>query len=144
MSRELKFRAWDTSFNKMITRYITPDFRLAINSDGKVIGYEEETDENECLEYHDRFKVMQFTGLHDKNGKEIYEADIVIMKLFDPDMNYEDIPSLITGGVFEVFYDESECLYSLRNKSDNWTPNQIGCFRELEIIGNMYENGNLL
>jgi hypothetical protein len=57
MNREIKFRAWEFD-----------------NNGGKLVyGYESFI--GEALEKG--YQLMQFTGLHDKNGKEIYEGDII-------------------------------------------------------------------
>ncbi|MFA5652471.1 MAG: YopX family protein, partial [Candidatus Paceibacterota bacterium] len=67
--------------------------------------------------------IMQFTGLLDKNGKEIYEGDIVIMKHPDKDKILAK---------FEIVIDfENDCV-------DGWRSEQ------LEVIGNIYENPELL
>jgi len=66
---------------------------------------------------------MQFTELLDKNGKEIYEADIV---------RFSDDESL-----HEVFWDEKWAAFKIKN-----SPNKDES--EFEVIGNIYENGNIL
>jgi len=74
--------------------------------------------------------LMQFTGLLDKNGKEIYEGDIVYI-------NHRFGPN-ITG---EVLYDEAFGCY--RIKGDNITDwvERAGFY---EVIGNLYENSELI
>ena len=63
--REIKFRAWDYERKEMIQ----PE---------SIIGLEGETTKQLVLSAP-FLTLMQFTGLHDKNGKEIYEGDIVSM-----------------------------------------------------------------
>ena len=75
-------------------------------------------------------KGMQFTSLADKNGKEIYEGDI--LKRPDSETNYI---AVFNGGCF--------CIQDSENKHHNLTLlDGISIF--LEITGNIYENPELL
>ena len=72
----------------------------------------------------DGYEIMQYTGLKDKNGKEIYEGDVVN---FEGITNYEI--KFIRGGFAVDFKDGHRYL---------------GQFANPEIIGNIYENTELL
>lgn len=89
--------------------------------------------------YKDRFELMQFTGLLDKNGKEIYEGDILLRK----DMR---------GRLF--FHEDKACFYAWwryhKPKKDDRTDEFSGGgfdkeeASESEVIGNIYSNPELL
>lgn len=114
--REIKFRTWIKSVNAM--------------SDWDTIL--KECDRFSLL--HDpNFELMQFTGLKDKNDKEIFEGDVIKMWPTDePDIVEVAIIDFVDGAFCATFDDEgtdSELLVDLK---------------PLEIIGNIYENKELL
>jgi hypothetical protein len=111
--REIKFRAWDETLKKMSKIY---GFVLNLNGEIKVsIG----------------FKVMQYTGLKDINGKEIYEGDILVTELNE---------------ILIVKWCEEDAGFNLYYKE--WIYyGKLGITNEktkLIIIGNIYENSKLL
>jgi len=73
------------------------------------------------------FVWMQFTGLKDKNGREIYEGDVV---------QYESDFRKITGA---VGYDEASAAFKIAGNHFTWFNPEAA-----EIIGNIYENPELL
>ena len=132
--REYKFRAWDKEYEKM-TYFDDEDYDyrppLVFRLD-QVFKKDSNYDDYEDFEYNDitdSVEIMQYTGLHDKNGKEIYEGDIVKSFFVDTDEAGNEIYKYY---IIEVKYDEVLCSY------------KIDKFMNLEVIGNIYENKELL
>lgn len=133
MTREIKFRAW-SSKNKEMIYFGSPEV-LCDESEG-LLFYRK----NMALSVEmKRPKLMQFTGLHDKNGKEIYEGDVVEYEGYDAkDGSWRD------KWVVQFVNDLSS--YYLMPTNGDTKPDllhEIGNDM-LEIIGNIYENPELL
>ena len=114
MTREIKFRAWDKQSKQM-----SEPFGLFDIPDGFI-----NIDGNYC--YEADAEIMQYTGLKDVNGKEVYEGDIV---------NW----SRKTG---KVVWHKRIAGFVMENT--NLDLERIDIEFESEVIGNIYENPNLL
>ncbi len=118
MNRVIKFRVWDI------------EMKMWINNIGM--------SKNNILSHGNskRFHIMQFTGLKDKNGVEIFEGDKIVNN---------DYPNVLIVG----FNDESASFCGSKT-NDFETKNYFWFFNDViisdgwEIIGNIYENTELL
>ena len=156
MSREIKFRIWDGE------RYW---YNVAPLNDNKALTQELTSDEC-CFEYDNQYTtrkgdVEQFTGLVDKNGKEIYEGDIVRIKdrIIDHKNGDQEKDVWFTSDVVRI--DEEGVLFEEIPYGDlYWHRYKEHCnvygdfegdfrkiienYAELEIIGTEHENPELL
>jgi len=127
--KEIKFRAWDKEDKKMIY----PQFLLQ-DDDGCIFGDGEVAIHKDWIwEDMDYLEIMQFTGLKDKNGKEIYEGDIV--------QNSEGLIGQELHYIFTVIFMHGN--YILESEEDHEYNDYLGAVEPLEIIGNIYENPDL-
>lgn len=122
MNRQLKFRAWDGV--RMTTSGI-----MFNNSNG-CIEVPKEASFGGILTT--KYEVMQFTGLTDKNGEQVFEGDIV--QAYRSGQKFK-------GDIYLIKYDERQFIMASTIDETN-----IDCiwFFDFEIIGNIYENSNLL
>lgn len=139
MNREIKFRAWDKENKEMFTPigysymdgYLTCIIRDKRTTQNKVTEYLDENWYEELREPEYGVELMQFTGLKDKNGKEIYEGDIIRE---NARKNWEVKFDIEYGG----FYPFTYCSDGLGYECGRVEP------EDCEIIGNIYENPKLL
>lgn len=116
MNRPIKFRCWANG--KM-------EYAL------KIAPYEEKIGVNDffgAIYFGQPIEWMQFTGLLDKNGKEIYEGDIVKAPIYNDSYKLEDCVDKIEWGY------------------DHWEKGRVHHipWKSLEVIGNIHENHDLL
>lgn len=118
MNRPLKFRAWNSKSKQMV-------YKVNIDYNGHA------NDGQSYITYGPPDAVMQFTGMKDKRGKDLYEGDI--------------IQHFITGYIFSIVYkDGAFCL-----KAENDHPNKgvffgLNTLDNMEIKGNIFQNPEIL
>ena len=103
MNREIKFRAWHKNLKKM--------FKIGqITLEKGTWNYEPNDRDfiGMSIPSQPSFILMQYTGLHDKNGKEIYEGDIIRIKDSLIEIEGEVIFDTIDLS-FEVYDKENDC-----------------------------------
>jgi uncharacterized phage protein (TIGR01671 family) len=120
--RKIQFRVWDNLEKKYV--HELDDYH--INHKGDILLYN-----SKCID--DRYTIEQSTGLHDKNGKEIYEGDIIGLK--------GDIKTQ-----FEVVFHNGGFCYKIEDEyysfsGHNWLDDIVS---KWEVIGNVNKNKNLL
>lgn len=142
--RDKKFKAWDNEkkewFSPIYEGYNNKIFEILISLKGSLIirnegfeinGHKGNTIHESC--FPNRFELVQYTGLKDKNGKEIYEGDILRHINPKPFKNsvYEVV--FLNGGFAIKGDDYIEDLNEFLKGSSS-----------AEVIGNIYENPELL
>lgn len=125
MKRELKFRAWDTEYKEWVTDTLLfyPLSGNVFNTKRRNLG--EKSDKNVIL--------MQYTGLKDKNGVEIYEGDVV-KRAKGNLLRGEGWQEVITP----IEYRNGGFCWA------DWKLDKSTAENDLEVIGNIYENPELI
>ena len=118
--REIKFRAWYKEDKVMSRRFTLENLQCGQG----------------VLDDFNKMEIMQFTGLLDKNAKEIYEGDII---------KHQD-----EGERFEVYWSDINVSFKIIPISDKDINQELEDItfcensKEFEVIGNIYENKDLL
>lgn len=163
--REIKFRAWDSQYKKWLKPFEWPygHSGLWLNiENGELTHIEESGDNDITYTPFENIMLSQFTGLKDKNGKDIYEGDVIEHvrndEEEDNDLDYvnewkvrcvvewqdgiskhlphkDDNPS--TANCNPQFV--GKLLRGQKDGSYNWSE-----FHNCEVIGNIYENPELI
>jgi uncharacterized phage protein (TIGR01671 family) len=131
--REIKFRGWHTVKKVMFSAEEMAADQLALLPTGEFINVHSLSTRLSEIYPKDEFIPLQYTGLKDKNGIEIYEGDIVRLR------QHATYPN-------EVYFDERTSGFRMHFNGemqfDKTTPLDFAKFGE--VIGNIYENPELL
>ena len=130
--REIKFRAWLKEDKKM--------------ENVKTMDFTDKTirclKKNEFINAYllrrvsfDDVELMQYTGLKDKNGAEIYDGDIVLVELSGTSTWYKTVVKIKEGAFIASLIDGEDYIYIFNRGFDS---------NDFEILGNVYENPELL
>lgn len=142
--REIKFRGLPTCKDKDELDYINFDrdgnFAVGFYEDGYIIGkVVDASDDYISPEFWvdvDKSTVGQYTGLHDKNGRKIYEGDVV--KLHQVVLSPDDTIGWVE---YTAQYGYSIRFGKRRCRQSDWATDEGAKY---EVIGNIFENPELL
>lgn len=136
MKDRFKFRAWDIEEKKMNyfqnkrgMQYNNDEIRISNGWDGYDNPKYWGEDDEDYVDRTDKYILMQSTGLKDRNGKLIYEGDIVKVSGYGVE------------GIFKMFWEDVTAQFAINvYESDCFEHSQS----VMEVIGNIYENKELL
>ncbi|MDR3243259.1 MAG: YopX family protein [Elusimicrobiota bacterium] len=121
--REFKFRAWYKPTKKMFEVFsFNKDFVFENTQDGIHTNPTNPAKRKDCV-------IMQYTGLKDRNGKEVYEGDC--------------LQNENKGEIFAMYWENNKSRFSMKDKLGLiW--GIIDLSKHLEVIGNIIETPELL
>lgn len=113
MSREIKFRAWQD--NKMVFSPLSSNYGLT-----RFFGF-----------LYEDAPIMQYTGLKDKNGKEIYEGDKIKQRFYLIPDDYNDIIAIVE-------YNNNDCCFYAVDYENQQMYSMSMFGSSCEIVGNIH------
>ena len=139
--RDIKFRAWDKDNKKMVEIY-----QMQFLKRGLAIRRHTESRGTGGWDFEEinNYNLMQYTGIKDKNGKEIYEGDIV-----EGEKRHNEIGM---NQIFKVEWESNRWFFHQQNNKGKYAGLGLDGFyvtkyelnKTFEIIGNIYEHKHLL
>ncbi len=121
MNREIRFRGWHVQKRVMFSAEEMANDQLTLLPTGRFINVSGTSTRLSEIYPQDEFIPLQYTGLKDRSGKEIYEGDIVVAPYHWDKPHAVSLPG--------DYYDFSEFAF---------------LDGDLEVIGNIYENPGLV
>lgn len=127
--REIKFRAWEKSLKQIIPVDNIDFEKRMVNTES-------------VWRMFDEIELMQYTGLKDKNDKEIYEGDIV-------EIHDGTITAFRTSGKHIIEWWNGQFVFQANSHEEDdyinfgwWvrSNNHSASLKQIEVIGNIYEN----
>ena len=161
MNRDIEFRVWDDHYKYMNYKVIVGIYgnweevkdnenytACSMWIEPKKVDYKCEPHWSHFEPYHKEIKLMQYTGLKDKNGKKIFEGDIIRL-----DDDYRKLISSANAKTEEDLV-RKDCLVGFKEGSfmfcrsryfiDEFDSYLWLAEKHCEVIGNIYENKGLL
>lgn len=133
MNREIKFRAWDNHNKRMCQPYF--EFR---RNESNLTSIEHSPTGGYYMT-----EIMQYTGLKDKNGKEIYEGD-VFLNAWPVQNKFVNEVVVFKEGCFWLYTNERTHSNTLNYPDGCWPLFKYNTEMWLEVIGNIYQNPEYL
>lgn len=143
--RDRKFRAWDSRTNELIP---IQGFKYVGEKHIQLFYLDEDGDSTTCTCEKEFIELMEDTGIKDKNGTEIYKGDIAIFDDGLTVIRYDEETARfvlddygVRGCLMEYGWDESAGGFDVVDTNGF---NDFCDLSEIEVIGNIYENPELL
>jgi uncharacterized phage protein (TIGR01671 family) len=143
--RPIKFRGWHTTQKKMYSAEEMAEDQLTLLPTGQFINVSGKSTRLSTIFPSDKFIPLQFTGLHDKNGKEIYEGDILRPQ--------EGMIRFYDNHIWVIVFSKKRCGFGLVTTKNypsfcnglcDGTVNMSHNREIFEVIGNIHKNPELL
>ena len=128
--REIQFRGWHVAHQCMFSAAEMAADQLTLLPTGQFINVSGDSTRLSQIFPADQFIPLQYTGLKDKNGKEIYEGDLIVHNSRNGDKPHP----VIYHTALAAFCGDYGLKYPLQETE----------LAEIEVIGNIYENKDLI